>query len=327
MRARPLVLHSHSRSRYHHDMQPVASPIPQSPLARARRQSPPAPAADPVEKVEQTTSEQVAIADELPAVDDSTSTVDDAGIPAAVAEPDATTATTEADDPKAFVAAVTQRLLKERRWRDVEPLKNAMIKEARAKGMKRDDAQLWAYGEVDRLYPPLPQAADSEGQPGVSCEANGDASPGESSSAHAREPGESSSTVNGLAGTERVTPSIPSSPENSGVRGLGDVPAAWLPLTANASLAAEIAWVQANRLCVVDESRSGQTVVRLDRAHEPAPSRAAIGWLETSIRSYAKFVDVAAKCMGYETDESSQVRRERMAIEDIRSLLDEMHCD
>src|SRR3990167_1444676 len=298
MRARPLVLHSHPRSRYHHDMQPVASPIPQSPLARARRQSPPAPAADPVEKVEQTTSEPVAIADELPAVDDSTSTVDDAGIPAAVAEPDATTATTEADDPKAFVAAVTQRLLKERRWR-----------------------------EVDRLYPPLPQAADSEGQPGVSCEANGDASPGESSSAHAREPGESSSTVNGLAGTERVTPSIPSSPENSGVRGLGDVPAAWLPLTANASLAAEIAWVQANRLCVVDESRSGQTVVRLDRAHEPAPSRAAIGWLETSIRSYAKFVDVAAKCMGYETDESSQVRRERMAIEDIRSLLDEMHCD
>ena len=78
---------------------------------------------------------------------------------------------------------------------------------------------------------------------------------------------------------------------------------------------------------MVDESRSGQTVVRLERAHEPAPSRAAIGWLETSIRSYAKFVDVVGKCLSGDSDEASAIRKERMAIDEIRSLLAEMHAD
>jgi hypothetical protein len=54
-------------------------------------------------------------------------------------------------------------------------------------------------------------------------------------------------------------------------------------------------WVQAQRLRIVTEQASGATVVHLDRAGAPAPSWAALGWLETSIRSYAKFVDVAAR--------------------------------
>jgi hypothetical protein len=62
----------------------------------------------------------------------------------------------------------------------------------------------------------------------------------------------------------------------------------------------------------------------LERAHEPAPSRAAIGWLETSIRSYAKYVEVAAKATATAQDEQEQVRRERMQIEEIRALLAEM---
>ena len=67
------------------------------------------------------------------------------------------------------------------------------------------------------------------------------------------------------------------------VHGLSDVPADWLPLPANAALPAEISWVQANRLSVVEEKSLNLTVVHLDRAHEPAPSRAALVWLETSI--------------------------------------------
>ena len=82
--------------------------------------------------------------------------------------------------------------------------------------------------------------------------------------------------------------------------------------------------MQANRLAIVEELPSGGTRVRLDRAHEPAPSRAAIGWLETSIRSYAKWVEVAAKASGGEQDEQAQVRREKARIEDIRAVLAEM---
>ncbi|MFM7927734.1 MAG: hypothetical protein ACKO9Q_08455, partial [Pirellula sp.] len=89
------------------------------------------------------------------------------------------------------------------------------------------------------------------------------------------------------------------------------------------TLQAEIAWCQANRLSVVRETRDGATV-NLSRAKEPAPSWAALGWLETSIRAYAKFVDVAAKVTATQQDEQEMVRRERIAIDEIRSLLAEM---
>lgn len=106
--------------------------------------------------------------------------------------------------------------------------------------------------------------------------------------------------------------------------GLGKIPSSWPELPANASLQVEIGWVQANRLSVVEETPGGATIVRLERAHEPAPSRAALGWLETSIRSYAKFVDVVAKSLASGSDDKDQVRRERMKLEDVRRLLDEM---
>ena len=86
----------------------------------------------------------------------------------------------------------------------------------------------------------------------------------------------------------------------------------------------DLAWVQSNRLAVVEERSPGVTVVHLERAHEPAPSRAALGWLETSIRSYAKFVDVVARTLRDEADEAETVRRERLAINEIRDLLTEM---
>jgi len=108
------------------------------------------------------------------------------------------------------------------------------------------------------------------------------------------------------------------------VTGLGDIPASWGELPDNASLQAEIGWCQANRLRIVEEKASGATVVHLDRARVPAPSWAALGWLETSIRSYAKFVDVAAKATATQQDEQEHVRREKLAIQEIRDLLGEM---
>jgi len=114
--------------------------------------------------------------------------------------------------------------------------------------------------------------------------------------------------------------------QHTRVQGLGDIPAAWPTLPANASLQAEVGWVQANRLAVVEE-RGGGTVVHLDRAHEPAPSRAALGWLETSIRSYAKYVDIVARSLQSVVDEQDHVHHERMAIDEIRGLLREMDED
>ena len=107
------------------------------------------------------------------------------------------------------------------------------------------------------------------------------------------------------------------------VQGLGDIPAGWPPLPANASLAAEIGWVQASRLDVVEETGTG-TRVDLSRADGPAPSKAAIGWLETSIRAYSKYCDIAAKATQTQEHEAEAVRRERLSLSDVLGLLGDM---
>ena len=186
---------------------------------------------------------------------------------------------------------ITKRFASEGRWTELEPIKTAMIREARRAGWTRSDAQAWAYWEVDRQYPPLPDPEDD-------------------------------------ADCDNVAPAavpVPAAvPASDGLSGLHDVPASWPELPAGSSLQSDLAWVQSNRLAVVEERSPGVTVVHLDRAHEPAPSRAALGWLETSVRSYAKYVDVVARTLRDEADEAETVRRERMAITEIRDLLSEM---
>lgn len=110
------------------------------------------------------------------------------------------------------------------------------------------------------------------------------------------------------------------------VNGLADIPDDWPEMPSNASLSAEISWVQSNRLLVVREKQDG-TSVDLSKARTPAPSYAAIGWLETSIRAFTKYCDIAAKVTSQQADEQEHVRRERMQIAEIRELLDEMHRD
>lgn len=107
------------------------------------------------------------------------------------------------------------------------------------------------------------------------------------------------------------------------VTGLSDIPISWGRLPPNSSLASDIRWVQASRIDVVEETASG-TIVHLDRADRPAPSRAAIGWLETSIRAYAKYCDIAAKATARYENEQEVVKRERMSIERCRELLAQM---
>jgi hypothetical protein len=108
------------------------------------------------------------------------------------------------------------------------------------------------------------------------------------------------------------------------IQELSEIPYDWPPLADNASLQAEIGWCQANRLRVVEESASGVVVVHLDRARTPAPSWAALGWLETSIRAYSKYIDVVAKALKDEEVEQEMVKREKMAIDEVRGLLAEM---
>ena len=107
--------------------------------------------------------------------------------------------------------------------------------------------------------------------------------------------------------------------QNGGVSGLGEIPESWPELPANAPLQVEIAWVCANRLKV----RSGSGV-DLSRALSPAPSYSALSWLETSILFPAKFADISVKASAEQDSEKEFIKRERLAIEEIRSILAEM---
>jgi hypothetical protein len=157
--------------------------------------------------------------------------------------------------------------------------------------MTPEARESFVWSELDRLYPPLPEPAAEVVQVQTFAP-------------------ESSKTL-GIQESGRVS-------------GLSSIPNDWPVLPANASLGAEIAWVQAVRLDVVEELPSGGTRVRLEKAHAPAPSKAALSWLETSIRSYAKYVEVAAKASVGEGDEQAAIKRERMAIAEIRELLEQM---
>ena len=191
-------------------------------------------------------------------------------------------------------------------------------KEARAIGMARGQgpgtAYEWATRETERLFPPVPPPA-----PAVV-----DESPVEMSTIVDKSgSGSQMSTIVDNATdigipAPVIAPTIPESIEPD-VPGLGTIPESWPKLPPNAPLQAEIAWVTANRLVV----RSGKGV-DLSKALSPAPSYSALSWLETSILFPSKFADISVKATADQDTEKELVKREKMAIEEIRSLLREM---
>lgn len=194
---------------------------------------------------------------------------------------------------------IMSRLMKDRNWREISLVRDQMMKDAKKAFPDIEARRAWVYGELDRMYPPLAQnRIDAE-------------------SVTSGKPG------NLVEGGNRIDAESPWADSGS-IIGLGDLPKDWPELPANASLGVEIQWVQANRLRIVEERPGAATRVKLDLALSPAPSWAALGWLETSIRSYAKFVDVAAKVSGGTDDEAAVMKRERRSIEEVKALLDEM---
>ena len=126
--------------------------------------------------------------------------------------------------------------------------------------------------------------------------------------------------------TSAVLGSESGSRPGNDVSGLYALPPSWPTLVNNASLQSELGWVQAERLRIVEE-RGNRTVVRLERASSPPPSMAALGWLETSIRSYAKYIDIVAKSLSSAVDDQESTRRERLRLDEIKALLREMCSD
>ncbi len=199
---------------------------------------------------------------------------------------------------------VVTRLRREGRWSEAEPIRDDLMREARRSGVEKREAQQMVYAKLVEMFPPIQPAQNNVNE--QPAEGGGVDYP---------------AARNDVAGVVQAR-----TRDEAAVTGLDAIPAEWPTLPPNATLAAEVSWVQANRLSVVRDL-GDRAIVDLSRAMSPAPSWAALGWLETSIRAYSKFVDVAAKASAHVEDERDMIRRERLAIDEIRSLLTEMLPD
>ncbi len=236
-----------------------------------------------------------------------------------------TTTDDSGSDLDAIKSRVMTRLRAEGRWLQAMTDRDRLMKEARSIGLSKHEAQETTYRQLETLYPPLTQAEIEAAKAAI--EAAQPAMEHETPMEERREEQVGGDAVSGEHHAEPVQ-SVDESQararnQDAGVVGLDAIPADWPTLPPNAALAQEIQWCQANRLSVT-RTVDGLTIVDLSRALQPAPSWSALGWLETSIRAYSKFVDVAAKASASVEDEREMVRRERLAIDEIRGLLAEM---
>lgn len=170
------------------------------------------------------------------------------------------------------------------------------------RGQGPGTAYEWATREVERLFPPPEPEPEPIAEPEPEPLAEPEPDPVEA---------EPETEANQISHGGKTA--------DGDVSGLGDLPSSWPELPANSALQVEIAWVTANRLRV----RSG-TGVDLSKALSPAPSYSALSWLETSILFPSKFADISVKATSQQDDEREHIRREKMAIEEIRGLLGEM---
>ena len=247
--------------------------------------------------------------------------------------------------------ALVKRLTRESRWNaaTIRERDDLMSHARRELGLAKEQAQQWTYSELERRYPPLdPQEEPGAGEKeSVSAQENpgklGVREGSDSKTDRQKTKGQTSAKGEAKRGqavaamgdgegegqTAKSRPRKPATPPLVGdsservVVGLDRIPRAWGELPPNASLASEIQWVQSNRISIVQE-RGNAVLVRLNRAAAPAPSKAALGWLETSIRAYSKYCDIAAKAAAAVQDEQAVTTREKMAIERIRALLAQM---
>ena len=208
-----------------------------------------------------------------------------------------------------------KRLERDGRWAEAEPIRDQLMYHARKTlKLSRDDARAWAYGQLDEQFPPIPEPEIDSTDPDNATQ-----------STEIQEGDDLTAVDSPPDNAAEPTPANPARPrgEQSGVNGLNELPDDWPPLPANAQLPVEIQWVQSNRLSVVRETADG-TSVDLSQSLSPAPSYAALGWLETSIRAYAKYCEIAAKATQAATDDTAVVRREKKSIQEIRDILAEM---
>jgi len=235
---------------------------------------------------------------------------------------------------KPLKLTVYKRLLREKRWGEAVAIRDELMRQARQNGLEKEAAQDWTYSELNKRFPPLDAVNQDTTDERTSERTTEITQQASQPPPDLQQTQKSQLQKNDQQPGEVAILAVSDEPASSSLRsrakdaelsvtGLGELPATWPDLPPNAPLSAEVSWVQANRLRCVRETPE-RVVVDLSRALNPAPSYAALGWLETSIKTYAKFVDVAAKATASNEGEQAEIRREQQSIEEVRRMLAEM---
>lgn len=225
---------------------------------------------------------------------------------------------------------VYKRLIAEGRWLEAVPIKDQLLRDNKAQGMTREQAAIKAYQTLDAMFPagktmePSIESANDKNTDTTSAiqpqKVEGDNQP--PTNGMQKVVGDDANRGSQHDEASESTGARTRSSEST-VSGLGKIPASWPQLPSNATLSQEVQWVLANRIQVIKETNDG-IVVDLSKALSPAPSYATLGWLETSIRAFAKFVDVSTKASANSQDDADKVKREKLEIAEIRELLGQM---
>ncbi len=104
------------------------------------------------------------------------------------------------------------------------------------------------------------------------------------------------------------------------------LPESWGTLPDSASFDAEVEWVHQNRVLVVEDRKGKQSVFHWDRAKRPPPSYGAVNLMEFAATNRKGFMDILYRVKPGMGGDEEVVRQEKIAVEEIRRLLEELRA-
>ena len=187
----------------------------------------------------------------------------------------------------------TERLRREGRWEEASKLKDAALREFKAKGMKRAEASEAAWNAMLEAFPPL-VPADTPTEP---------------------PPGAASESTHRAGGARCVS---------DGASGSPPIPDNWGEIPDSANFEAEVEWVHQNRVLVVEERPGGSARLHWNRARNPAPSYGAINLMEFAATNRAKFMDVVLRVKPGSEEQEEEANSDDPSLEEVERMLAEM---
>jgi len=105
---------------------------------------------------------------------------------------------------------------------------------------------------------------------------------------------------------------------------VGPLPTTWGDLPESAPFDAEVEWVHQNMVLVIEDRGTKPPIFHWDRAQSPAPSHGAQNLMHFAATNRAGFMNMLQRIKPGMAGDDDIVRREKVRIEEIRRILQEL---